>query len=91
MTGVEPVQPGLDEIEARFAAVVEGRVSRDEVDRWASRWVVDDALEWGELEWWALNLLVGVDLPAGPPPAGFLHGDEQLRGWLDELRRSRMS
>ncbi|MDH6143628.1 MULTISPECIES: hypothetical protein [Kitasatospora] len=52
---------------------------------------MDDTLEWGEAEWWALNLLVGVDLPAGPPPAGFLHGDEQLRGWLDELRRRRMS
>jgi hypothetical protein len=35
-------RPDLDEIEERFVAVIEGRLSRDEVDRWAMRWVTGD-------------------------------------------------
>ncbi|MGW6984019.1 hypothetical protein ACWGE1_32025 [Streptomyces sp. NPDC054932] len=81
-------QPDLDEIEARFAAVVEGRVSRDAADRWAQRWVVDDTREWDELSWWALGLLYGIDLRVGPEEP-YLHDDEQVRGWLEELRRRR--
>uniref|UniRef100_A0AAU2K135 Acyl carrier protein n=1 Tax=Streptomyces sp. NBC_00049 TaxID=2903617 RepID=A0AAU2K135_9ACTN len=81
-------QPGLDEIEACFAAVVEGRVSRDAADRWAGLWVVDDTLEWDELSWWALGRLYGIDLRMGPEEP-YLHDDEQVRGWLEELRRRR--
>ncbi|MFF4675244.1 hypothetical protein ACFY1C_36830 [Streptomyces sp. NPDC001279] len=81
-------QPDLDEIEACFAAVVEGRVSRDAADRWAERWAVDDTLEWDELSWWALGLLYGIDLRVGPEEP-YLHDDEQVRGWLEELRRRR--
>jgi hypothetical protein len=81
-------QPDLDEIEERFAAVVEGRASRDEVDRWAGRWLSDDSLSWDDLSWWALDLLHGIDLPAGPSD-GHLHDREQLRDWLHELRRRR--
>lgn len=39
-------QPGLDEIEACLAGVIEGRVSRDAADQWAGRWYSDDAYEW---------------------------------------------
>ncbi|MEU1285285.1 hypothetical protein [Kitasatospora sp. NPDC005856] len=81
-------QPDLDEIEARFVALVEARTSRDAVDRWAARWITDDDLAWDDLSRWALELLHGIDLPAGPE-GGFLHDDEQVRGWLDELRRRR--
>ncbi|MFJ8164852.1 hypothetical protein ACIRBY_28550 [Streptomyces sp. NPDC096136] len=81
-------QPAPDEIEDRFAALVEGRLTRDEVDRWAARWVAQDELDWDDLSWWALNLLHGIDLPAGPG-GGFLHDDEQVRLWLAELRRRR--
>nr|WP_157553956.1 hypothetical protein [Herbidospora sakaeratensis] len=34
-------QPGLDEIEQCFIAVLDGSMSRDEADRWAARWVAD--------------------------------------------------
>ncbi|MBV6697607.1 hypothetical protein KV557_10760 [Kitasatospora aureofaciens] len=81
-------QPTLDEIEERFVALLEGRLSRDDADRWACRRLVDDRLEWGELEGWALDLLAGIDLRPGPT-AGYLHDDEQVRGWLHELRARR--
>lgn len=81
-------QPDLNDIEERFVALLEGRLSRDEVDRWAMRWVAADDLRWGELEWWALDLLAGVDLRHGPT-ADYLHGDDQLRAWLREFRQRR--
>lgn len=74
-------QPDLDEIEACFAGVVEGRVSRDAADRWAGRWYTDDALEWDELSLWALR--------RPGPEEPYLYDDEQVRGWLEELRRRR--
>ncbi|MBP0449185.1 hypothetical protein J5Y04_06440 [Kitasatospora sp. RG8] len=81
-------RPTLDEIEECFVALVEGRLSRDEADRWAARWVADDELEWDDISWWALGLLHGIDLPAGRH-AAYLHDDGQLRDWLAELRRRR--
>ncbi|GAA1287784.1 hypothetical protein Psi02_70300 [Planotetraspora silvatica] len=81
-------QPDLDEIEERFVAILEGRLSRDEADRWAMRWVADGDLAWEALEWWALNLLAGIDLPAGPA-GDYLHDDEQVRAWLQELQQRR--
>jgi hypothetical protein len=82
-------QPTLEEIEERFVALTEGRLTRDEADRWAARWVVnEDSLAWDDLSWWALNLLHGIDLPRGKE-GGYLHDDEQVRLWLAELRRRR--
>lgn len=81
-------QPGLDEIEARFAALLDGRMTRDAVDRWAGRWLTDDGLSWDELSLWALDLLCGIDLPRGLD-GGYLHDDSQIREWLAELRRRR--
>ncbi|MGW2374679.1 MULTISPECIES: hypothetical protein [Kitasatospora] len=88
MSGTAGPQPDLDEIERWFAAVAEGRVSRDEADRWAARWFLDDWLEWDELSLWALGKLFGIDLPTGPG-GEYLHDDEQVREWLGELRRRR--
>ncbi|MFD9725340.1 hypothetical protein [Streptomyces sp. NPDC059072] len=81
-------QPTLDEIEERFAALVDGRLSRDEADRWAGWWVAVDGLDWDDTSWWALTLLHGIDLPADESGA-YLHDDEQVRSWLAELRRRR--
>ncbi|ACU74500.1 conserved hypothetical protein [Catenulispora acidiphila DSM 44928] len=78
-------QPDLGEIEARFIAVVEGRLSRDDADRWAARWLFDDTLAWDATECWALGLLAGIDLRHGPA-GDFLHDDSQVRAWLQELR-----
>ncbi|WP_426367399.1 hypothetical protein [Streptomyces sp. E-08] len=81
-------QPTLDEIEERFVALVDGRPTRDEADRWAGRWVADDGLVRGDISWWALNLLHGIDLPADERGT-YPHGDEQPAAWLAELRRPR--
>jgi hypothetical protein len=81
-------QPGLDEIEACFVAVLEGRMSRDGADRWAGHWSAADDLVWDEVSWWALGRLHGIDLPAGPS-GDFLHDDAQVRAWLVELRDRR--
>ncbi|MEU6238748.1 hypothetical protein [Kitasatospora sp. NPDC047058] len=86
MSGRE--QPDPAEIERWFAAVAEGRVSRDAADRWAGRWFLDDELEWDEPSLWALGLLYGIDLRPGPGEP-YLHDDEQVREWLAELRRRR--
>jgi hypothetical protein len=68
--------------------LVGGRLTRDEADHWAARWVIEDGPVRDELSWWALNILYGVDLPAGVR-GGYLHDDEQVRAWLGELRRRR--
>jgi hypothetical protein len=87
MTLDEPL-PDLDDVEEILVAVVEGRLSRDDADRWATRWVVDDTLRWDELTWWTLNLLCGIDLRHGPD-GPYLHDDAQLHEWLLELSRRR--
>ncbi|MGK5732929.1 hypothetical protein [Streptomyces sp. URMC 124] len=81
-------RPSLDEIEECFVALVEGRLTRDEADRWAARWVADDGLDWDDTSWWALKLLYGIDLPAAES-GSYLHDDEQVRAWLAELRTRR--
>ncbi|MEU3456334.1 hypothetical protein ABZ671_22465 [Micromonospora sp. NPDC006766] len=81
-------QPDLDEIEGWLLAVADGRETRDSADRWAHRWVTDDELCWGDVEWWALNLLYGIDLRP-EPEAGFLHDDDQVWQWLTELQARR--
>ncbi|MFF9853910.1 hypothetical protein [Streptomyces litmocidini] len=81
-------QPTLDELEERLAALAEGRLTRDEADRWAARWVTDDGLDWEDTSWWVLGLLHGIDLP-GDENGTYLHDDDQLRAWLAELRKRR--
>ncbi|WP_377273437.1 hypothetical protein [Peterkaempfera sp. SMS 1(5)a] len=82
-------QPTLDEITECLVALAEGRLTRDEADRWAARWVAEDELAWDALSWWALNLLHGIDLPAAGS-GGYLHDDEQIHTWLAELRTRRV-
>ncbi|MET9349904.1 hypothetical protein [Streptomyces termitum] len=81
-------RPTLDEIEDRFVELAAGRLSRDEADRWAARWMMEDGLVRDDLSWWALNRLYGIDLPADES-GGYLHDDEQVRVWLAELRKRR--
>ncbi|MET0419097.1 MAG: hypothetical protein ABW022_24045 [Actinoplanes sp.] len=79
--------PTREEIGDWLAAVLAGNRTRDEADRWAAQWhrgsagSVDD-----QVVWWALDLLHGIDMPAGPH-GSFIHDDEQLREWLSEFRR----
>ncbi|MFD7900684.1 hypothetical protein ACFV4F_10300 [Kitasatospora sp. NPDC059722] len=45
-------------------------------------------MEWDDLSLWALEHLHGIDLRPGPEEP-YLHNDEQVREWLEELRRRR--
>ncbi len=83
-----PDGPDLDEIEAYFAGILDGTITRDAADRWAGRWVVGDDDDFDELRWWALGLLYGIDLTHSPGE-DYLHDDGQVQGWLDELRARR--
>lgn len=86
MTGPDPA-----EIEAWFDGVLSGRISRDAADRWAMRWLSDDfegRVDLDADQLWALDLLGGIDLTHGPG-AGFLHSEDQIRGWRDEVRARR--
>ncbi|WP_205624171.1 hypothetical protein [Amycolatopsis vancoresmycina] len=38
---------------------------------------------------WALGLLAGIDLPDWPG-GEFLHDEDQIRGWRDEVRARRL-
>ncbi|MEW2498296.1 hypothetical protein AB0942_32885 [Streptomyces nodosus] len=80
-------QPTLDEIEDRFVELVVGRLSRDEADRWAARWVMEDGIVWDDLSWWALNCLCGVDLPAGEAAATCTTTNRYEHGSLNCGRR----
>ena len=83
--------PDLGEIEGWFDAVLSGRVTRDEADRWAMQWLRDEFAGTVDLDadqLWALELLGGIDLTHGPG-AGFLHSEGQIRGWRDEVRARR--
>ncbi|MFF3867580.1 hypothetical protein [Micromonospora sp. NPDC001898] len=66
----------------RFAAILSGRQPRDEVDRWATRTMLD--LEGIEVDEAALGILAGIDLRHGPDEP-YLHDDAQVRGWLTEF------
>jgi hypothetical protein len=78
--------PTFPEVEAKLAALIAGRISRDEADRWASQWVyAAESSEMPSAVWNALLNLAGCDLRHGPGEE-YLHTVEQFEGWLQELR-----
>jgi hypothetical protein len=86
---VKDVKPGLDDIEKRFIAVLEGRMSRRDAGRWAKHWLFDENLTWEELEKWGLNRLSDTDIRRAPAGA-YLYDQKQVRAWLWDLRDRRM-
>jgi hypothetical protein len=82
-----PTPPSRSDVEERFAAVLDHSQSRDEVDRWAARWVAADDPDVADADmWWGLLKLCGIDLRHGPDMP-YLHDDEQIAEWLAEFRR----
>jgi hypothetical protein len=58
-----PTAPSRAQIEAQFTGILDGTVTRDEADRWASRWVTaDDPDVDDEHVWWALTHLYDLGL-----------------------------
>jgi hypothetical protein len=79
--------PTRADIEARFAGLLSGAMTRDDVDRWAARWVADEVADVDDdLVWWGLERLCGIDLRTGPEDE-YLHDEDQIAGWLSEFRR----
>ncbi|WP_347813020.1 hypothetical protein [Micromonospora sp. KC213] len=73
-------------MEARFAAILSGSQSRDEVDRWATRTMLDlEGVEVDQAVWWALGIFTGIDLRHGPKEP-YLHDDAQVDEWLTQFR-----
>ena len=84
--------PTRIEVEARLALLIEDEETRGEVAEWASEFFnyddpeiyppVDDPVVWR-----ALTQLSGADLQTSP--SDFLHGQEDFRAWLLELRHGK--
>jgi hypothetical protein len=78
--------PTRAETERRFVALLDGILSRSDVDRWAAQWVLADDLDIeDEPVNRALRRLAGIDTPDGPD-GSMLYPDSQVREWLQEFR-----
>lgn len=79
-----PPAPSREDVVRRFADLVEGRVSRDQVDRWAAQWIgADDPGVDDPAVWTALNRLCGIDLREHN--GEYLHDEAQIREWRTEF------
>jgi hypothetical protein len=59
-------EPTHADIEAVFLGLLDGRLTRDEVDRWASQWIATDDPDIRDSNTrWALEHLYGIDLTHG--------------------------
>jgi hypothetical protein len=70
-------------VAAQFVALLNGSLTRDDVDRWASQWDGTDVED--DLVWWALDKLHGIDMTHGPG-GQYLHDEKQIANWLAKLR-----
>lgn len=60
---------------------------REAVASWAMQWVArDDPGVEDRAVWSALKHLAGADLEAGP--SDYLHGEEDMHAWIDELENA---
>lgn len=84
-----PEPPSRDDVERQFVELLAGLSTRDEVDRWAARWVAaDDPGVEDEVVWWGLTHLFGIELRHGAQEP-YLHDLEQISRWLADLRQRR--
>ncbi|MBB4935575.1 hypothetical protein F4561_006469 [Lipingzhangella halophila] len=83
-----PQIPSRHEVVAVFEALLDGRMTRDEAERWAGQRVADDTQDPNDpAVWKALDQLYGIDLRHGPEQP-FLHSRAQVFQWLDQLRNA---
>ena len=74
-----------------MALLIEDEGTRVEVAEWASEFITyDDPEIYPPVDdpgvWQAISQLAGADLQVSP--SDFLHGQEDFRAWLQELRSS---
>ena len=83
--------PTFNEVEEKLSALVAGRISREDADRWAGQWVyAAESPQMTRAIWNALQHLTGCDLRHGPQ-ADYLHSADQFEKWLQEIRASESS
>ena len=79
------VPPSRAEVDAAFTGLIEGKLSREEIARWAGQWVAGDTSRDTDLAVWdALCCLAGADLTSTDRP--YLYGEDDFRAWLHEFR-----
>jgi hypothetical protein len=82
--------PDRTEVVEKLTTLIEGGGSPDEVSRWASTWLLADQIPGTAVRvvdwpvWEAIKRMAGADLQA--QPGSYLHGTEDFRAWLAELR-----
>jgi len=80
--------PTRADVERKFVDLLDGLSTRDEVDRWAARWVgADDPGVEDDVVWDGLMLLCGIDMRHGPGEP-YLHDCQQISDWLSDFRTS---
>ena len=80
--------PTARQIEAAFTSLIAGESSREETERWASRWLASPAASrMPPVIWWALSdVLCGIDLRHGPEQP-YLFDESQILDWFVEFQR----
>ena len=80
-----PPPPSAEEVERMLRELVEGRITREEADDWAMRWLVaDDAGVDDAKIWEALCHLAGCAMPTTDRP--YLYNREDFEAWLASFR-----
>ncbi|NOY55279.1 MAG: DNA-binding protein [Actinobacteria bacterium] len=84
MRNLVPSPPSQADIRDMLRGLLAGSLSREEVSRWAQRWVgaVDPGID-DPVVWRALTRLGGVDLRASTDE--YLYYDPDFHSWLDEV------
>jgi len=79
-----------EEVEEKLVALLLGELTREAAADWAGAIVRSDRPDVPDLAVWrAIVALSGVDLISTDRP--YLHGQDDIRKWLDDLRESKSS
>jgi len=82
---VAPPPPSAEEVERKLLDLVEGRITREEADDWAMRWVAaDDAGVDDDNIWEALRHLAGCSMPT--TDRSYLYNRKDFEAWLADFR-----
>lgn len=82
--------PSRAETLSKLEALANDLLSREEVSRWAEKWVLADQISGVDVQindwavWESLKLMLGADLDGGDRQ--YLHGQEDFRAWAEALQ-----
>lgn len=77
-------QPSMEELLEKLSAVLEGRLTREEVSDWAFEYVCSDRIQVRDfLAWDLLAVMAALDMPDFDRPQ-YLYSEKDLHAWLRE-------